>query len=288
MKAELLHTFVADARNAPVIVRLADGSVLTGGFDGHLRRWDTTHWIELEAVDAHGRGVRDLDARAADGAAPWLSVGGDRTLRAWRDGRALYAISRRVGVRVGPDDRLAAISSRGRVCIHALQTGQELTRLPTVEPRAHCIGWSPDGRAILAGGDGVVHRLEIADEALSASLPVGAGPVADLDVAPGDAGFAAVAADSTVAAWDPAGAPRWQVAADGAVPHALRFSPDGSSLALSLAYMIQIRRVADGALQCEIKSRIKGLFGLAWSADGRRVMCGAADGRVRVWALEGQ
>lgn len=287
MKAELLQTFVAGARAVPVLARRADGALVTGGLDGHLRRWDTTHWIELSAIDAHGRGVRDLDLDPSpDGL--MISVGGDRTLRAWRqrDGRALFAISRRLAGRLGPGG-VAAITSRGRVCVHDRSAGGELHRLPRLDERVLCIGWSPDGEAILAGSAGAVHRVRVDDGAEQFRQPFGGGPITALDVGPGDVGFVAIAADARLGCWGLDGRSRWAIDANGAQPEQVRISPDGRWVAASMAYQLQVRDTADGRLACEIKCRIKGLFGLAWSADCGRLMCSAADGRVRVWSLEG-
>lgn len=285
MKAELLQTFVAGARSVPVLATRADGSLMTGGLDGHLRRWDTTHWIELSALDAHGRGVRDLDLDpSVEGL--MASVGGDRTLRVWRqrDGRPLFAASRRASARLSPAG-VAAVSSRGRICMHSRAPGGEERRLPRLDDRVTCVGWTPDARSLLAGSTGAVYRLRVDDGAEEFRRPFGAGPVTALDVGPEGQGFVAVAPDATIGRWSVDGDLRWQVEPDGAQPVSVRISPDGRWVAQSMAYLVQIRDLSDGRLACEIKYRLKGVFGLAWSADSTRVMSSGADGRVRVWAL---
>jgi len=278
VKAELLHTFVADPRSVPVVGRLPDGGIVTGGADGFLRRWDPAHWIALSAVDAHGRGVRDLHVTDAQ----IISVGGDRSLRAWDavEGRPLFAVTRRVAARIGPGV-IAAISSRGRVCLHDPETGALVRRLPRLDCRVICLAFDPDGAGVVVGAEDGVHRLPL--DGRAPARWAASGLVRAMDAGP-DA-ICAIGDDAQVVAFDPSGRARWQVDGDGAVPRAVALSPDGRRVALSMAYQIQIRDMADGRVRCEIKSRLKGLFGLAWSADGQRVCCGAADGRVRVWAI---
>lgn len=279
MRAELLHTFVADPRSATVVEILDDGALMTGGGDGHLRRWDATHWIELAEIDAHGKGVRDL-CLAGDRA---LSAGGDRTLRAWRiaDGKPLYAISRRIAARAG-DGFVAAISSRGRICLHDLATGAETLRLPRLDERVDCLAIAPGGGGLVAGASDGPWRVSLDGRAIE-RCPGDLGAIRAIDA--DDRGAWAVDERAAVACWSADGDLRWRVEADGALPGAVRVSPDGGRIALSMAYLIQVRDTADGRLCGEIKTRLKGMFGLAWSADGRRLACAAADGRVRVWTI---
>ena len=278
MKTELLHTFVADPRSVPAIARLPDGTLITGGSDGHLRRWDPAHWIELAAVDAHGKGVRALHV----GAGRIVSVGGDRTLRVWAGvgGHPLFAASRRIGG-LSTDRWIVGNSSRGRVCLHDPETGELKRRLPRLDDDVRCITAVPD--AVIAGGVDGVYRLPLTGGPVgrwSQSAPV-------IAVHADGHGVCAVHADGRVAAWSVDGHERWAVQADGAVPQAIRTSPDGQRIAVSMAYQIQLLDRTDGRTLGTIKSRLKGLFGLVWSADGERLYCGAADGRVRVWGLGG-
>lgn len=280
VKSELLHTFVADRRLVSAIERLPDGSLVTGGADGHLRRWDPTHWIELSAVDAHGRGVRALHV----GEGGIVSVGGDRALRVWDavEGRPRFAVSRRVAGRL-EGGRLLGNSSRGRICLHDPQSGALEGRLPRLDDRVTCFALAPDGDGVLGGSADGLFFLP-----LDGGAPCrwsGLGPLQAIDA--DGRGACSVGEDGQICGWSGNGERRWLTRAEGAVPHALRLSPDGQRVALSMAYQVEIRDMADGRLVGSIKSRLKGLFGLAWSAAGDRLYCAAADGRVRVWTLEG-
>ena len=63
------------------------------------------------------------------------------------------------------------------------------------------------------------------------------------------------------------------------------FSPDGTAVAVSIDFAIQLRSAADGALLRTIDVPIKGVYGLGFSPDGRLLANAGANGRIRVWAL---
>jgi len=286
VKAELMHTFEADER-AVTAVRFVDGgrAILTGGGSGHLRRWDTTHWIGLSTVDAHDKAIRSI-AVAGESI---ITTGADRVVRTWRshDGRALYALQRRVIAEVDPQQRyLAAITSRGRVCLHALDTGAEQSRMRTLDHRPMALAWTPGGSALLVGGEGSIHRLHPFSGERVGLHEGPPGVVMHLDFGGDDAGFAAICDTGALSLWSTTGQLRHQIDTEGAAPGGLCYSPDGGLIAISLAYQVQIRETDSGRLLTRIKSVIKGMFGVDWSADGQRLACGSADGRVRVWHIE--
>ena len=65
----------------------------------------------------------------------------------------------------------------------------------------------------------------------------------------------------------------------------MTFSPDERTLALSLDGEVQLWSVADWALKAELPVDAQALYGCAFSPDGRWLAVGAADGKIRVWAL---
>jgi WD40 repeat protein len=67
---------------------------------------------------------------------------------------------------------------------------------------------------------------------------------------------------------------------------AVAFSPDGATLAIGLYHgMIELRTVATGALLHQLPGHSDGVYSLAFSSDGQRLVSGADDGTVRLWSL---
>ena len=65
----------------------------------------------------------------------------------------------------------------------------------------------------------------------------------------------------------------------------LAFSPDEELLALSMEGKVQLWSVGEWAQQAELSVGTKSVSSLAFAPDGRWLAVGAADKKIRVWAL---
>jgi WD40 repeat protein len=63
------------------------------------------------------------------------------------------------------------------------------------------------------------------------------------------------------------------------------WSPAGDTVAVSVDNGILLFDPATGALRQHLAVPLKGVYGLAFSPDGRYLANAAADGRLRIWTL---
>jgi WD40 repeat protein len=63
------------------------------------------------------------------------------------------------------------------------------------------------------------------------------------------------------------------------------FSPDERSVALSMESRVQLWSVEDWVLEAELPVGTKVVSAMAFSPDGAWLALGAADKKIRVWAL---
>lgn len=288
MKIELTHTFEADSRHTHAVRFVDEGrALLTGGLGGLVQRWDAEHWVRVDSFEAHEKATTGLSV--GPGEVLLATTGADRTARLWslEEKRARYTLHRRVRAEIGPDGKhLATINTRGRVTLHTLATGEELGRMPEIDRAAYALAWTPKGSAILAGGDGRIHRIHPFSGQVTAVHEGHGGKVIAIVFSASEGGFASASEEGELFLWSTAGELRRRVDTSGARPGEVAFSPDGSLIALTLAYQLQLRSAEDGALITRVTTPIKGMNGLAWSPDGRRIACAAADGKVRIWAVQ--
>lgn len=288
MRVDQIHTFEADRRQTAELRFVDAGATLiTGGGDGCLRWWDTTHWIRRFEIDAHDGGIAsvslDREGRTL------VSAGRDKVVRVWAlpERQARYALQRRTVGRIAPDGRhLVTVNRNGRLSLHAVSTGETVLRLASLNHGAGPVTWTPGSSALLLGGDRTIARVHPYSGQVLARHDGHRGSVQAIGFAPDGRRFASVGGAGVLAVWSLDGRLLRRIETGGATPGAVAISPDGELAAISLAYQVQLRRLDDGVLRARIKCGIKGMRGLDWSPDGTRLACAAADGKVRVWRLD--
>lgn len=284
--AESIAVLEAHGKHAQRAVFTADGETLvTCGQDGCIRLWKVPSFVPDGAFEGHAASVNTLSF-SADGSL-LASGSSDGTVRVWSfpGGRELDVLDGQLAAALSPAGGLATISTKARA---VLWNGNydEVAILPLLDRRLFSLLFTPDGRSLLVAGTESVHRVDVEGRAKAGSFSGHQTAVASMALSADGALLATTGAEGTL---------RLRRVKDGGELFAVRpgrpgtmqvaFSPDGSTLALSIDFGIQLRSGADGALVSTIAVPVKGVYGLGFSPDGRLLANAGADGRVRVWAL---
>ncbi len=238
---------VADSHGSVLAVSLSpDGKLLaSGGFGRVVRLWDTATGQEVRQLE-HPRGVHCL---AFSGDGKLLASAGDQRVRLWdpQDGKELHSL------KVAPGDAwCVALSPDGRTLATAGQTirlwdtasGKQRGQLAGHTDKVFALTFSPDGQSLASGGeDGGLCLWDVAQR-------------------------------SQLRRWEP-----------GRCVTCLAFRPDGKAIAVATSGEIRLWDTAadaPGAVNFNLGfGRL--CVSLAFSADGRVLVAGDAEGLIRSW-----
>jgi WD40 repeat protein len=165
--------------------------------------------------------------------------------------------------------------------------GEEIVGIRASDKNLSSVAISPDAKILATSGLG--------DDISLWSLPSGdlvgrlsghETAVWSLTFVDGGRSLVSLGYEQTIRFWD---AGTWNVdrtlRADTSGVRGLAFAPDERTVALSMEGKVQLWSVSDWALQAELPVSTKVVNGMAFSPDGRWLAVGAADRRIRVWAL---
>ncbi len=268
-----------------------DGTTLaTAGADGTARLWGLDGGAEAATLRRTAGWVGVLPAPAGTGV---LLAGSDGTLQAWDT----------LGTQAGPTRQLAggrsyavAALSAGRLASVGADGGLRLLRAdgsiesPVVRPGGTTLAVvaDPAGHWIATGEtDGTVRLWDAAGGGPGRILLSHADAVPALAVRPDGALLAAGSSDGTVWIGDPAtGAGHTLPTGSGKAIRALAYSPDGQLLAAGDGDGTVQLWDATGGLRRVLHSVGGAITGLAWTADGTRLVSAGADGVARAYPLD--
>jgi len=249
-----------------------DGKLLaSGSFDNIIKLWDVSSGTQLRSLVGHIGWVVSVTF-SPDGTM-LASVGGDNSIRLWdvRSGKERHAFTGRTqsatSVAFSPDGQtLASGECDGTVKLWNVTSGNLLGSLPVQPSQVEApspssptsmielrrcvedVAFSPDGQLLLSGSsDGVIYLWEVSTRALRREFPSLSKPVS-----------------------------------------AVAFNVDGTTVAGATGSnaddTIRIWDAATGRSSFMVVG-LNGVGSIAFSPDGRTLVCGVRDNTIRRWDL---
>jgi WD40 repeat protein len=275
---------------------LAAGGAAADG-RGEATIWDLQTGMRVRRLTGHAGGVSYVAYRA-DGR--WLATASiDETVKVWdvADGQELRTLRGHthfvLGVCFDPDGkRLASCSEDGTAKVWDAATGENLLTL-----RGHTgggvnsVAFHPNGRLLASGGDD--RTIRFWDPLSNPEVVVLHGhtrPVRCVVFGPGGRLLASASDDRTVKVWSLAEDRELLTFRGHTQPvRSVTFSPDGLHIASAGGGRadqpgeLKVWDADTGRLIRELPGSVGGVNCVAFSADGRYLVAGGADGTVSLW-----
>ncbi len=266
--------------------------LITSGMDKRIKFWSVPEWQLLKTIEGHHNSVNSL---SLDPDENFLVSGStDASIRIWSfpEGALQHTLLDRkqtvAQVKYSPSgELLGGVYYGGYVAIWD-QKGESILRLKGSKKNLSSLVFHPGGKYIAISGLG--------EEISTWSIPDGqqlhtfsAHPVAVSGLSFIQAGKVLVSMgyDQTIKFWD---TNSWQVnqvlAFTDQTLRSLAFSSDEQLLAVGLQGSIQLWSIKTWSLLEAFPAGVNAINQLSFSPDNQWLAAGAADQKVRIWALD--
>jgi WD40 repeat protein len=177
-----------------------------------------------------------------------------------------------------PDgQRLAFAGSSGNVGLVDSAALTKLASFPGFDESVTGLAWTADGATlVMAGSEGSIKTLLAKTGQMVSKLePLDYG-IRTLDLSPNGNQMVIATYDGNVQAMSLAGKSLWKTTLSSADPLVVRFSPDGSSIALGGSDgTVRLLDASDGKTLYSLTNHSDGVYALAFRPDGTRLLVGA-------------
>lgn len=279
----------AHGRHAQAVAFTRSGRLLlSAGQDKQIRLWSVPGFHAVGAIIGHKNSVNSLSFSPDESLLATSSSDGTVRLWSFPGGRQDRVLDKQVAARFSRSGRwIATLSAKARVSLWAVNADAPLFTTDPVDRRAFSLEFAPDDRELLVGGTGAIHRLSLPDGTPLGSIAAHDVAVAALAVSPDGKVLASTGYPGVLRLWSTGDwSPLAEIPLEGMGVMALAFSPDSSEISVSIDFHIVTVSVAQRAITGRRRVGAKGVYGLAYSPDGKYLANACADGRVRVWTLK--
>ncbi len=285
------------AGNVSIAVSPDGKRIATTDFNGHLALWHTDDGWWSEKLIAHG-GYANTTVFSPDGR--FLAGGGAR-LGLWELGLsgarkiARLPVAEVQALAFSPDSKTLAVSFErsGTVILWDIVEGRQRATLQSDAPSCLSIAFSPDGRYLAAGANGLiasfnVWNLDTGDRTLRICGDFGA--IRSVAFSRDGTSIATTGAyEQYVRLWDVRSGRLLRALAGHAMgTTSIAFSPNGAILAtVGNDGMGRLWNLATGELMTILDGHSTSLTSVAFSPDGRTLAATAmGDNDVRLWVVK--
>jgi len=273
----------------------ADGQTLiSSGMDNLVKLWSVRGWELVRTFAGHANSVNSL-ALSPDEKV--LATGSsDNTVKLWSfpEGEVLHTLQDRKktvsAVAISADGRwVAAASYGGRAAVWTLG-GQEVVGIKASQANLSSVAFSPDGQVLATAGLGdTISLWSLPSGKLIHTLTGHKTAVGWLRYLDGGRTLVSVGHEGAIKFWDAETGQERRTVYPHNAPAPIRglaLSHDEATAAVGLEERVQIWSVDDWTLRTELPVGTRAVNGMAFSRDGGWLAVGAADQKIRVWALE--
>ncbi len=296
-RRQVIHALDAHAGAVTALARMADGSVLSGGADGRILRWDFDGGgLAGARVDCHADCVSGLAIHPAGRHA--VSAGHDGEIRAWSlpGGRPLGVFAAHgwkcMSAVFTPDgQRVVSAGTDGRVRVWEWPTGRAVAVLAGHENPVNWVGITGDGQSVLSASEDATIRawnLRTGDEAQCwRGHQQGIRCVA---VTPRGDRLVSTSVDGTVRIWDRGGRQLFCHDVHGDWVNGVAVTRGGGyalSASDSPAAQLVLTSIDTGEPALRWHGHSAPAFAVACVSVGGHAVTTGLDGRARVWDISG-